>query len=233
MSKTNDIAQDVRITATAKAPWHLLVEGHIVGDKYPSRTAVRQAVAEAKADPEYRARLIAQAPIKGGAPVVEKIVTEAITGKAKPAKDKPTGKDLLDAQERLAEEKKNKPKAAKTTTPKVNGRKAAAEKSPYSTAPVAGYVKREGKSRRTGTMTRVVDLLHPKAEHKIEGDGRYRIECITHGTHQTTPDMTLAKPLQARTDQFCQKCAQAVKDREAGAAAQDAAKTGKADKASA
>lgn len=224
-SKTSTQAAQVRITATAKAPWHLLVEGHVVGDAYPSRTAVRQAVADAKADPEYAARLIALAPIKGGKSAGE-IVGDALVANAErqAAEAKTTGKDLLDAQDRVAADKTaGKAKAAKA---KVNGRKAAADKSPYSTAPVAGYVKREGKSRRTGTMTRVIDLLHPKTEHKIDGDGRYRIECLTHGTHATTPDMTAAKPLQARTDEFCPKCVQAVKDREAGTAAQDAAKNG-------
>lgn len=101
-------------------------------------------------------------------------------------------------------------KAPAKTKPKTNGRKAAAEKSPYSTAPVAGYVKREGKSRRTGTQTRIVDLLHPKAEHPLKGSGRYRIECVTHKAHTEVPDMTAAKPIQARTDQFCKKCATAL-----------------------
>jgi hypothetical protein len=96
--------------------------------------------------------------------------------------------------------------------PKVNGRKAKAEASPYSTAPVSGIIKRHGKSRRTGTVTEIEDLLHPKSSTKgqVEGSGRYRVKCLDHDKHSDVPDMTTAKPLQARTDQFCGKCRKAV-----------------------
>lgn len=105
-----------------------------------------------------------------------------------------------------------------TAPTKPNGRRAKADASPYSTAPVAGYVKREcKKSRRTGAHTRVVDLLHPKREHDLEGSGRYEVQCLTHQAAKAVPDMTEAKPLQARTDQFCDGCAQAVQSIDAQA----------------
>jgi hypothetical protein len=118
-----------------------------------------------------------------------------------------TGQDLLDAQEKVAAEKAA---AKKTSAPKVNGRKAAAEKSPYSTAPVAGRIKRHGKSRRTKTMTEIEDLLHKDASEPLKGSGRYMVRCLDHKTGKAVPDMTTAKPLQARTDEFCPKCRKAV-----------------------
>lgn len=113
---------------------------------------------------------------------------------------------------------------AATPPAKVNGRKAAAEKSPYSTAPVTNFIKRHGKSRRTGSETQILDLLHRngadvdvKAHTNLvakKAPGRYRVECITHKKHKDVPDMTEAKPLQARTDTFCPKCKAAVEGKE-------------------
>lgn len=97
-------------------------------------------------------------------------------------------------------------------TEKVNGRKAAAEKSPYSTATPTNRIKRHGKSRRTGTMTEIEDGLAKGSTFKVEGSGRYAVRCLTHTAETFVPDMTTAKPLQARTDEFCQKCATLVKD---------------------
>lgn len=112
---------------------------------------------------------------------------------------------------------------AKATPAKVNGRKAKADASPYSTAPVTGFQKRHGKSRRTGSETEIVDLLHAKGKDRDAkahaalvaktAKGRYRVECITHSKHRDVPDMTTAKPLQARTDEFCTKCARAVAEK--------------------
>jgi len=136
------------------------------------------------------------------------------TAKA-PTGDKPTpggkteaeAKDLAD-KIRAANDANANGRKATGDKPKVNGRKAAAEKSPYSTAGVAGRIKRHGKSRRTGTMTEIEDLLHKDSatKGKVEGSGRYAVRCLTHNTEDRVPDMTTAKPLQARTDQFCPQC---------------------------
>lgn len=93
---------------------------------------------------------------------------------------------------------------------KVNGRKAQAEKSPYSTATPTNRIKRQGKSRRTGTMTEIEDGLAKGSTFKVEGAGRYAVRCTTHNAETFVPDMTTAKPLQARTDQFCGACALAL-----------------------
>jgi hypothetical protein len=95
--------------------------------------------------------------------------------------------------------------------PKTNGRKAKAEASPYSTATPTNRIKRHGKSRRTGTMTEIEDGLAKGSTFKVEGSGRYAVRCLTHKAETFVPDMTTAKPLQARTDQFCQKCEALVK----------------------
>lgn len=98
---------------------------------------------------------------------------------------------------------------------KVNGRKAKAEASPYSTATPTNRIKRSGKSRRTGTMTEIEDGLAKGATFKVVGSGRYAVRCLTHKAETFVPDMTTAKPLQARTDEFCTKgkanCAALVK----------------------
>lgn len=117
----------------------------------------------------------------------------------------------------------NKAKAA----PKVNGRKAAADKLPYSSSKPNGHTKRHGKSRRTGTETAIVDLLHkdgPKVAGQylgkditLQGSGRFAVICVTHKQVKCVPDMTEAKPLQARTDQFDKQCAKVVAAREAAA----------------
>jgi hypothetical protein len=93
---------------------------------------------------------------------------------------------------------------------KVNGRKAKADASPYSTATPTNRIKRHGKSRRTGTMTEIEDGLAKGSTFKVKGSGRYAVRCLTHKAETTVPDMTTAKPLQARTDQFCPKCADLV-----------------------
>lgn len=164
---------------------------------------------EPKASAQPKTKAAAKAG-KSGTQQIEETITKAVA-KGKAAGTKAAkGKDDTPAK------------------PKVNGRKAKADASPYSTAPVGGLVKRHGKSRRTGSMTRVVDLLHPKAPRKIEGAGRYMVECETHDAREFVPDMTAAKPLQARTDQFCKPCAKAVADREAAETAKADAKADKA-----
>jgi hypothetical protein len=109
----------------------------------------------------------------------------------------------------------------KAAAPKVNGRKAKADASPYSTSTPTGKVKRHGKSRRTGTMTQIVDLLAkggPEEAGKVMGQptydlvgsGRFAVQCIDHKQTMAVPNMTEGKPLQARTDQFCQECRKIV-----------------------
>jgi hypothetical protein len=160
----------------------------------------------AKAREEYDKRVAAQ--------------TEATQGDVEATTPKP-GDRILDAIDRVAAEKK----AAKKTTPAVNGRKAKADRMPYSSATPTGSIKRHGKSRRTGTETQIVDLLAkngPEAAAKamgqdkpmaLVGSGRYAVQCITHKQTKTVPDMTEGKPLQARTDQFCKQCAKAVAEK--------------------
>lgn len=89
---------------------------------------------------------------------------------------------------------------------KVNGRKAKADALPYSSSTPTNRIKRHGKSRRTGTMTEIEDGLAKGSTFKVEGSGRFAVRCLTHTAETFVPDMTTAKPLQARTDEFCQEC---------------------------
>lgn len=145
----------------------------------------------------------------------------------------PEGETLAEAIERgTKEQKAHSAKVAADLNgkreAKTNGRKAKAERLPYSSSTPTNTVKRHGKSRRTGTETQIVDLLTangPKTASEamgkditLVGSGRFDVECLTHKTHKAVPDMTEAKPLQARTDQFCKQCAKAVADKDKAAA---------------
>lgn len=203
----------IRLTTTTKAPWRLVIEGHVVPGEdrvYASRAKVREARDHLIANPAEIEPLLTLVPID----VPEDWYPTTSTPRGPKA-----GKDPRDADAKAADEAKHKAlreaqdkataKAAEAKpakAPKVNGRKAAAEKSPYSTAPVAGRIKRQGKSRVTGVQTQIEDGLHKDATFKIKGSGRYRVSCLDHKAHRDVPGMTQAKPLQSRTYLFCKKC---------------------------
>lgn len=187
-----------------------------------TRGVVSKAVAQRLLD-EGKVRVIT-----GGRITTNLDAADQGDGEDQPAQEPPkkTAAELFDEREAKTKQIKAENKA-KTAGTKVNGRKAAADKLPYSSSKPNGHTKRHGKSRRTGTETAIVDLLHkdgPKVAAKFMGEtepmplvgaGRFAVICVTHKRAKCVPDMTEAKPLQARTDQFDKQCAKVVAEKDA------------------